>query len=308
MPKITYIMAAYNAAPWIEAAISSALGQTGVEIEVVVVDDASSDETPAIVAALATDPRVVFIRRDTGGGPAAARNMALARATGDWIGILDADDLIEPQRSTALLALAEREQCDIVADNLLSFEDGNPSKVKPLLSGQAIAAKPRLNVADYLDRNLMTGGDTNLGFLKPIFRRERMARYDERLRIGEDFDLVLRCMISGSDLVLDPEPMYHYRVRSGSLTRQLVPSDIAMMLAVHENAFTRPLTPAEHHADKRFRHAMYGMLAYVTCRTDLRRRAWLTAGRHALRPVFWGAAVPVLRRAVSRRLDRTAPR
>ena len=92
-PDISYLVAAHNAAPWIESAIRSALSQRGVRVEVIVADDASSDTTLAIVGRLAAeDARVISISRPISGGPAAARNSALMHARGEWIGILDADD------------------------------------------------------------------------------------------------------------------------------------------------------------------------------------------------------------------------
>ena len=74
-PDVTFIVAAYNIAPYIEEAVRSALRQDGVRVEVIVVDDASRDGTPDVVAAIAgEDPRVRLIRREATGGPSVARN------------------------------------------------------------------------------------------------------------------------------------------------------------------------------------------------------------------------------------------
>src|SRR5262245_2837185 len=124
MPDVSFIVAAYNVAPYIEAAVASALVQTGVSVEVIVVDDASSDETASKAAAMAmNDPRVRLIRRETRGGPSAARNAAMDAAAGSWLAILDADDLITPERTTRLLELATATAADIVADNFERMTD-----------------------------------------------------------------------------------------------------------------------------------------------------------------------------------------
>src|SRR5262245_2954999 len=104
MPQVSFIVAAFNVAPYVAAAIDSALWQTDVEVEVVVVDDASTDGTADIVAEIAKrDARVTLVRRTTTGGPSLARNAAMEMARGAWLAILDADDLIPPQRTRRLL-------------------------------------------------------------------------------------------------------------------------------------------------------------------------------------------------------------
>ncbi len=106
-PDVSFIVAAYNAAAFVRPALQSALDQRGAAIEIVVLDDGSTDGTPDIVQAMARDdPRIVLICRATNGGPSAARNEAIARAKGHWLAILDGDDLVLPERSRALLNLA----------------------------------------------------------------------------------------------------------------------------------------------------------------------------------------------------------
>lgn len=102
---VSFIMAAHDAAPWIEMAVRSALAQTGVAVEVVAVDDGSRDGTGTVLARLAEADRRVRVISLTGAGPgsprgpSSAQNAALDAALGRWIAILDADDLILPNRS-----------------------------------------------------------------------------------------------------------------------------------------------------------------------------------------------------------------
>ena len=91
------------------AALSSVLGQTLRDIEVIVSDDASPDESREIVAQfMAHDPRVRLVTAPVNQGPAAARNRALEVARGDWIAIVDSDDAIRPERFETLLIAAVR--------------------------------------------------------------------------------------------------------------------------------------------------------------------------------------------------------
>jgi hypothetical protein len=92
-PRLSVIIAAWNAGATIEAAVRSALDQRDVDLECVVVDDASDDDTAAVLARLvAEDDRLVVARMATNGGVSEARNRALALARGTWLTFLDADD------------------------------------------------------------------------------------------------------------------------------------------------------------------------------------------------------------------------
>lgn len=126
-PHISGIMAARNAAPFVGAAIESALQQTYANFELLVVDDASTDETGEIVAGYAKrDARVRLIRQETWGGPCAARNLALREARGEWIAVLDSDDLWHPNRLERQIALIEKNPaaCLITSDYQYVNEEG----------------------------------------------------------------------------------------------------------------------------------------------------------------------------------------
>lgn len=98
-PGVSIITPAYNAARHIGATIASVQAQTCAGWEMVIADDGSGDETCALVEALAReDPRIILVRQARNGGPAAARNLALAQARGRYICFLDSDDLWLPTK------------------------------------------------------------------------------------------------------------------------------------------------------------------------------------------------------------------
>ena len=98
IPVVSVIVPAFNASRWIGMSLDSVIAQTLREIEVIVVDDGSVDDTPEVVAAIAQrDPRVRLIRRDNG-GVGAARNTGILAASGRFIAPLDADDLWDPEK------------------------------------------------------------------------------------------------------------------------------------------------------------------------------------------------------------------
>ena len=309
IPNVSFIMAAHDAAPWIEAAVASALAQNGVSVEVVVVDDASRDDTAARVAALAAaDPRVILLRQEHSGGPSVARNLALNHARGDWIAVLDADDLVDADRSRVLLALAAESGCAVVADNVLRFDDDDPSTAWPQMPVRGGAL--RVDLAEYLRRNRMTGGDTNLGYLKPLFARALLEangiRYDEHLRIGEDFHFCLRCLAAGAELAITPQPLYRYRVLAGSLSRKLGAPDLRKLLAAHD-AFLATAGILELEtalASEAYHRGLLDMLAYVDFRVGLDRRDWSGTLRRALQLPLWRALAEVGCRSLVRRFAR----
>ena len=128
LPLISVVMANFNGAPHLATAVQSVLAQSHQNLELILVDDASTDLSPSVIAELAhTDARIRTIVLDHNGGPGHARNAALEQARGEWVAIVDADDQIHPERFERLLHVARTAGADIVADDLLQFyEDRSP--------------------------------------------------------------------------------------------------------------------------------------------------------------------------------------
>lgn len=237
MPDVSFIVAAYNVAPYVEAAVASALDQSGVTVEVIVVDDASSDETASKAAAIAAkDSRVRLLRREARGGPSAARNAAMDAATGTWLAILDADDYIVPERTTRLLDLATATAADIVADNFERVADDGRGLSTMIEKGSQQYAF-FVDIAAFLRGNAMFDRRARLGYIKPMLRadfvRAKALRHDEGILIGEDYHLLLSCLMAGARFVVTSESYYKYRVRQGSISWRLDKRDIDTLLSAH---------------------------------------------------------------------------
>jgi len=227
-PRVSVVMANYQAGDRIVPALRSVLGQTMADLEIIVSDDGSRDHSLDLVRRLmADDPRILLVEGDNG-GPAACRNRALERVRGDWVAIVDADDIVHPERLERLLAAADQFGADIIADDLLLFfEDGTAPR---LMLEDAVAG----SFAVTAERWVLAGvdGTPALGYLKPLIRADRLGttRYDESLRIGEDYDLVLRLLLAGAVMRVVPEPFYLYRRHSASISHRLAPADMSAML------------------------------------------------------------------------------
>ncbi|WP_162937694.1 glycosyltransferase family 2 protein [Indioceanicola profundi] len=222
-PVVSIIIPAYNAAGFIARSVQSALAQSYSAIEVVVVDDGSSDGTVGEVQRIsALDPRVRLVRTPRNLGPAGARNLGISAARGDWIALLDADDAYDPRRIETLMVFAGREGADMIADNLLLDEEGGGAQ--PMLPPSLLPGPKRVDACAFLEGNLPIRGHPRVsyGFLKPMMRRQFLLdhelRYDEEIRFAEDFLMYVNCLLAGARFWLLPEPLYSYRIRGDSLT------------------------------------------------------------------------------------------
>lgn len=226
-PDVSILIAAWQAEAFLVRSIENALGQEGVTVEVIVVDDASTDDTFGVARAMADgDGRVTALRLPENAGPSGARNAALAQARGTWIAVLDADDRMVPRRLQRMIALAEKVgdeggAVDIVLGNLAEVDEtGQPLSDEPFIADPD--APVRLTTERFVAGNLRVVGGHNLGYLKPLVRRAFLERegisYDTDLRNGEDFHLVLCCLLSGANVWFSPDPDYLYTRRKGSVS------------------------------------------------------------------------------------------
>ena len=141
--KLSVIVPVYNAEKTLSKAIDSILSQTETEIELILVDDGSSDESLAICQSYAErDSRVIIISQENA-GVSAARNAGIAAAHGVYIGFVDADDWIAPEMYERLLEEAKRTGADVVmCDAMTAFSNGRTqADTITRLSGNTVLQK-----------------------------------------------------------------------------------------------------------------------------------------------------------------------
>jgi GT2 family glycosyltransferase len=215
-PLVSVIVAAYNAAPYIEATCRSALAQTHRALEIIVVDDGSTDDTGAIVARLAAADSRLRVIRQPNRGVAAARNAAIAAACGAFIAPLDADDLWDPEKIARQLEAIERAGPDaVMAYCWWAWID---------VHGHVLDRSPRWRVEGAVLERLVEVNFTGSASV-PLFRRDALdavGGYDVTLRDRdcqgcEDWDLALR-MASRGTLAVAPATLVAYRRRTDSMS------------------------------------------------------------------------------------------
>ncbi|MEH2079859.1 MAG: glycosyltransferase family 2 protein [Nostoc sp.] len=224
-PKVSVIIPAYNTETYIGKAIESALKQTLTDIEVIMVDDGSSDKTVEVAKSF-IDQRLKVIVNQQNLGAAAARNRAFRAAQGEWIAVLDSDDWYAPERLEKLVSLANEINADMIADDVYLIKDGETSPWSTLIqeSGVSIDKMIQIDIVYFVETDVYGQPGLHLGLSKPLFKREFLVKhgieYDEDIRMGQDFWLDMKCLIKGSRFFIEPKPYYFYRSRPGSLVYQ----------------------------------------------------------------------------------------
>ncbi len=221
---VSVIMPVYNGAQWLAAAVESVLRQTLSNLEVLIVDDGSVDDTACIARRFAAlDSRVQLLSQSSNRGPSAARNLALERARGAWIAPVDADDEIRPDRLRLLVDAGERDHADMIADGILFQGARPPAAPAELMTWDGNGDDLERLTATALIKSGTKGGSCSLGYLKPLMRRrfldECNLRYSEELRFAEDFNLYARALFCGARFLLYPESHYVYWQTPASASR-----------------------------------------------------------------------------------------
>lgn len=285
-PLVSVVIPAYNAAASLGETVASAQRQSLAEIEILIVDDASTDDTLALARRLAAaDPRIRVFAGEQNRGPSGARNLGFAAARGEWIALLDADDAFETERLADLVTAARGSGADLLADNLLlEDEDGSSA---PMLTAEE-GGTEAVSAAGFLLGNLPDRAQPrrSYGFLKPILRRaflvEHGLGYDESLRFAEDFAFYLDCLGAGGRFFLLRRPLYRYRLRGDSLTAQHSIEDLRRLQQVDRRLLQRgnpAATPAFRDALRRHRRSIDQRLQWRLVIEAVKRHDWAAALR-----------------------------
>lgn len=203
MPRVSIIIPCYNAGELLTEAVESALAQTCDDIEVVIVDDGSTDPVTLKILEQASWPRT-RIAHQANAGPSAARNRAIRMATGQYILPLDADDTIEPQYVTKAVAVLDASpEVGIVYCKARKFGAEEGSWNLPAYSLQEL-------VID------------NVIFVTALYRKVdwvAVGGYNEKLRHGvEDYEFWVKVVHLGRKVVQLDEVLFNYRIQQKSRT------------------------------------------------------------------------------------------
>ncbi len=209
-PLVSVVVPAYNSCDTLGGTLTSVLTQTYPRVELIVVDDGSTDETPALLAAYGARLRHT---RQENAGLSATRNAGARLATGDLVAFVDADDMLLPQYLERLVTLWQRAGGGrrAAASNAYFLRSEGISAFRTMAASHFPPQKDqRLAIlqGNFLSAFMMFPTDVYL----------ELGGCDETLRCAEDWDLWLRAIYADVEALFQPKPQALYRWRPGSLS------------------------------------------------------------------------------------------
>jgi glycosyltransferase involved in cell wall biosynthesis len=284
-PEITVIIPTKDRWPMLSRSLQSVLEQEDVALEVIVVDDGSSDATPARLEEL-DDPRLRVLRNASSRGVASARNLGLSHTRAEWIAFLDDDDLWAPRKLRSQLERAAASGAGFVYTGTVVIDDdtgpfqADPVEAEDLQQG-------------LLQRNVVGSPST-------VLVRTDLVRdaggFDERLSMLADWDLWIRLIIDGRAVAATcPEPLVAYVLHTQNMHRADVQSAIVefrRLAAKHgrngltfgSSPFFRWIATSHRRNGRRFRAALVYLEAAARYRQagDLVRGLGILLGERAM--------------------------
>lgn len=235
LPSATIVMTTHNRPELVKRALASALGQIGVDLRVVMVDDGSEPPfEPAV-----DDDRLTLLRNDSPRGPSAARNQGLARASGDWVSFLDDDDVLRPNMLRSSIEAARSSALPKPVSAMSGAEIVSPD-------GTVIAVRmpPTLRKGKhYFLEDVDTGASfqTHATLVAPLEVVKELDGFDAELPASEHDDFFIRLNAASSIQGLS-EVTYQITAHTGQrLSKAVLERARGMELTVakHETTFSR---------------------------------------------------------------------
>jgi len=208
-PQVSVVIPTRDRWPLLsESALRSVLAQRGVDLEVIVVDDGSRDETPDRVSALG-DSRVRLVRHESPQGVAAARNAGIAGARGTWVALLDDDDLWAPTKVVRQLEAARADGADFVYCGALVLDERRRVvELSPAPAAEGLHA-------ELLRHYVIPAGASNVMATAALL--QQVGGFDRRLSYLADWDMWLRLAAGGRAAALDDFLVAYVRHRGRML-------------------------------------------------------------------------------------------
>ena len=224
MVKISVIVPIYNAEKYLEQCLDSIVAQTLEDIEIILIDDGSTDSCSEICKKYLSDSRVTYYRKENE-GLAAARADGIARANGEYIGFVDSDDWIKPYMYEKMYNAAKSNDSDIVFCNCQQNEDGyifTPEMPEGAYGRKEIKEQILSKTLGYISESGSKRAIRWSNCLR-IYKLETLKNngieFDRRLRRSQDLQLTYEATLVAQNYYYIAEPLYHNRVVVNSLSR-----------------------------------------------------------------------------------------
>ena len=211
---VSVIVPTFNAAAFIEATIHSVLSQSWSDIELIVVDDKSTDDTLTIVQKIAaTDIRVRVLPLPVNhGAPAAPRNHGVREAQGEWVAFLDADDIWHPRKLEVQMAVLTESNASMCSTRMLDFRDEDEIRKEPLLG------KPKVVRVTFAQQLLKYRTPTSSIVIRTDLARRLPFNEDISFKAREDTDCFIRVHEYMPFSVKVMHPLVFYRQQANQIS------------------------------------------------------------------------------------------
>lgn len=185
-PLVSVVMPVYNSEKYLKAALNSLLEQSYKNIEIICVNDGSTDHSLAILERMAASDRRIKIINQSNGGPAKARNAALDAAKGKYVNFVDSDDFVDKEMYSTLVEVAEKQKTDILVFGGSPWPDWDsaPQWIKDKLSPRAITYD-----GEHAGEDAIFKERSSTPFLWIHFLKREILEKPTKIRLREDIDL-----------------------------------------------------------------------------------------------------------------------
>jgi len=207
--KISVIVPVYNVEKYLEKCLESIVNQTYDNLEIILVNDCSTDGSEEIIKKFKSKHKnILYFKNEKNSGAAYSRNVALKKATGDYIGFIDSDDYVEPGYFEGLMNSIKKEKADIaVCDiNIIDTDKGTTFRSKSGTSDN--------NKEDFINNGLAASPANKL------FKREALLYDFKAGMMNEDLAVVIPSVIKAKKVVYNPDVTYNYVQRNSSVQNQ----------------------------------------------------------------------------------------
>ena len=233
---VSILVPVYNTSPYLEKCLDTLIAQTLKEIEIICVNDGSTDHSLEILQAYAKkDPRIIIVDKPNGGLPS-ARNAGIDRATGEYVGFVDSDDYVEPTMFEKLYRTAIKRQSEVVICGAQIF----PTDPAPSQWLCDVLSPRSCHYATYTPDILFRENGSRPFIWRNLIKRDLLEREGIRLRedivLGEDQALQFKVYPKAKGITFIPDKLYHYCwYRQGSIMNADSTKKFAQRVEKHAN-------------------------------------------------------------------------
>ena len=237
--KVSIVVPIYNVGNYVEQCIKSLVCQTYQNIEIILVDDGSTDASSAICQQYEkSDPRIHLISQKNK-GLISARKAGVMRATGDYVAYVDGDDWVEPQMYSKMMEYALSYDADVVAGG---HKEDLPGREETLTNVVACGLYTSENMAEEIYKCMIcTNHFSQFGIFTytwgKLYKRELIKAHQnevpEEIHIGEDAACLYPLLLASKRLYVTDDAFYHYRQRTDSLIKTLESGEVEKVKSMY---------------------------------------------------------------------------